>query len=100
VIKYSKASTLHWCAATRRLTAKRIEVIYDAKAKEVRSDAVVLSDGRVIVTRTAVWAAGIEPSPLVKSLDVEKDQRGRILVDEFLRVKGRSGVYAVGTALA
>jgi NADH:ubiquinone reductase (H+-translocating) len=83
-------------AATRRLTAKRIEVIYDAKAKEVRSDAVVLSDGRVIATRTAVWAAGIEPSPLVKSLDVEKDQRGRILVDEFLRVKGRSGVYAVG----
>src|SRR5215212_8352793 len=83
-------------AATRRLSAKRIEVIYDAKAKEVRSDAVVLSDGRIIPTRTTVWAAGIEPSPLVESLDLEKDQRGRIIVDEFLRVRGRSGVYAVG----
>jgi NADH dehydrogenase FAD-containing subunit len=56
----------------------------------------VLSDGRTIPARTTVWAAGIEPSPLVKSLDVEKDHRGRILVDEFLRVKDRSGVYSVG----
>jgi NADH:ubiquinone reductase (H+-translocating) len=83
-------------AATRRLASQRIEVINDAKAKEVRPDAVVLSDGRTIPARTTVWAAGIEPSPLVKSLDVEKDHRGRILVDEFLRVKGTPGVYAVG----
>jgi NADH dehydrogenase len=32
----------------------------------------------------------------VKSLDVQKDHRGRILVDESLRLKGRPGVYAVG----
>jgi NADH dehydrogenase len=83
-------------AATRRLASQRIEVINDAKAKEVRPDAVVLSNGRTIPAHTIVWAAGIEPSPLVKSLDVEKDRRGRILVDEFLRVKSRSGVYAVG----
>jgi NADH dehydrogenase len=83
-------------AATHRLASQRIEVINDAKAKEVRPDAVVLSDGHTIPAHTTVWAAGIEPSPLVKSLDVAKDRRGRILVDEFLRVKSRSGVYASG----
>jgi NADH dehydrogenase len=83
-------------AATIRLASQRIEIINDAKAREVRPDAVVLSDGRTIRARTTVWAAGIEPSPLVSNLDVAKDHRGRILVDEFLRVKGRSGVYAVG----
>jgi NADH:ubiquinone reductase (H+-translocating) len=83
-------------AATRRLASQRIEIINDAKAKEVQPDAVVLSDGRTIPARTTVWAAGIEPSPLVKGLDVQKDHRGRILVDEFLRVKSSSGVYAVG----
>jgi NADH:ubiquinone reductase (H+-translocating) len=83
-------------AATRRLASQRIEVINDAKAKEIRPDAVVLSDGRTIPARTTVWAAGIEPPLLVKSLDVEKDRRGRIIVDEFMRVKGSSGVYAVG----
>ncbi|MDQ4001130.1 MAG: NAD(P)/FAD-dependent oxidoreductase [Actinomycetota bacterium] len=83
-------------AATRRLASQRIEIINDVKAKEVRPDAVVLSDGHAIPARTIVWAAGIEPSLLAKNLDVGKDHRGHILVDEFLRVKDRSGVYAVG----
>ncbi|HEX2183812.1 MAG TPA: NAD(P)/FAD-dependent oxidoreductase [Rubrobacteraceae bacterium] len=87
-------------AATRRLASQRIEVINNAKAKEVRPDAVVLSDGSTIPARTTVWAAGIEPSPLVKDLDAEKDHRGRLVVDEFLRVKNRGGVYAVGDCVS
>ncbi len=83
-------------AATRRLASQHIEVINDARVQEVRSDAVVISDGRTIPTRTTVWAAGIEPPPLVGNLDVQKDQRGRILIDQYLRVKDRPGVYAVG----
>ena len=83
-------------AAARRLAAQRIEVLNDAKAKEVRPDAVVLSDGSTILTRTTVWTAGIEPASLVENLDVQKDHRGRLLVDQYLRVKGRPGVYAVG----
>jgi NADH dehydrogenase len=83
-------------AATRRLATQRVEVINNAKVEQVRPDSVRLSDGRTIPTRTTVWAAGIEPAPLVENLDVQRDDRGRILVDEFLRVKDKSGVYAVG----
>jgi NADH:ubiquinone reductase (H+-translocating) len=83
-------------AATRRLASQRIEVINDARVEEVRSDSVAISDGRNIPTQTTVWAAGIEPPPLVGNLDVQKDHRGRILIDQYLRVKGRPGVYAVG----
>jgi NADH dehydrogenase len=83
-------------AASRRLASQRVEVINDAKVEEVRSDAVVISDGRTIPTQTTVWAAGIEPPPLVADLDVQRDQRGRILIDQYLRVKDRPGVYAVG----
>ena len=83
-------------AARRRLAAQRIEVINDAKVEEVRPEAVVISGGRTLPTRTTVWAAGIEPPPLVGNLDVQKDHRGRILIDQYLRVKGRLGVYAVG----
>jgi NADH:ubiquinone reductase (H+-translocating) len=83
-------------AATRRLASQRIEVINDAKVEEVRPDAVLISDRSAIPTQTTVWAAGIEPPPLVENLDVQKDQRGRILIDQFLRVKDRPGVYAVG----
>jgi NADH dehydrogenase len=83
-------------AATHRLSSQRIRVLNDAKVKGVRSDAVVISDGSTIQTRTTIWAAGIQPPPMVANLDVEKDHRGRILVDQYLRVKEKSGVYAVG----
>ena len=83
-------------AASLRLASQRVEVINNAPAEEVRPDAVTLSDGRTIPTRTTVWTAGTEPAPPVGDLDVQKDHRGRIMVDEFLRAKDRPGVYAVG----
>jgi NADH dehydrogenase len=83
-------------AATRRLASQRIEVINDAKVEGVRPNAVSISGGSTIPTQTTVWAAGIEPPPLVGNLDVQKDHRGRILIDQYLRVKQRPGVYAVG----
>lgn len=94
ILKGLDAPLVH--AATRRLASQRIEVINDAKVEEVKPDAVVISDRRTIPTRTTIWAAGIEPPPLVGNLDVQKDHRGRILIDQYLRVKGRLGVYAVG----
>jgi NADH dehydrogenase len=83
-------------AAERRLASQRVEIVDNVKAREVRPDAVVLSDGRSIPARTTIWAAGVEPPPLVKELDVPKDSRGHVLVDEFLRVTERPRVYAVG----
>jgi NADH:ubiquinone reductase (H+-translocating) len=83
-------------AATHRLASQQIRVVNNAKVKDVRPDAVVISDGNTIPTRTTIWAAGIQPPPMVANLDVEKDHRGRILVDQYLRVLGKSGVYAVG----
>jgi NADH dehydrogenase len=83
-------------AAEQRLAAQRVEVINGVKATEVSPDAVVLSDRRTILARTTVWAVGVEPPPLVKDLDLQKDPRGHIVVDEFLRVESRPGVYAVG----
>jgi NADH dehydrogenase len=76
-----------------------VEIINNVKAEEIQPEAVALSDGRIIPARTTVWAAGIEPPPFVKDLDVPKDSRGRILVDEFLRIDGRPGVYAVGDCI-
>ena len=83
-------------AAQRRLASQRVEIINDIKVTEVRPDGASLSDGRDIPARTVVWAAGVNPGPLVAGLDVPKDDRGRILVDEYLRVKDRPGLYSIG----
>jgi len=94
ILKALDPSLVH--AATRRLASQRIEVLNDAKVEEVKSDTVVISGGRTIPARTTIWAAGIEPPPLIGNLDLQKDHRGRILTDQYLRVKSRPGVYAVG----
>ena len=83
-------------AATKRFDAQNIELINNARVTEIHPDHVVLSTDREIPTGTTVWAAGVEPGPLAQNLDVPKDDRNRILVNEFLRVKDRPGVYAVG----
>ena len=83
-------------AAQRRLASQRVEVMNDVRVTEVRPDGVSLSDGRDIPARTVVWAAGVNPGPLIAGLDVAKDDRGRILVDEYLRVRDRPGVYSLG----
>src|SRR3712207_154273 len=94
ILKQIDPSLAH--AAQRRLAAQRVEVINHVKVTEVRPDGVTLSDGREIPAYTVVWAAGINPGPLAAGLDVAKDDRGRILVDEYLRVKDRQGIYALG----
>src|SRR5215211_4723049 len=94
ILKALDPSLVH--AATRRLASQRIEVLNDAKVEEVKSDTVVISGGRTIPARTTIWSAGIEPPPLIGNLDLQKDHRGRILTDQYLRVKSRPGVYAVG----
>jgi len=56
----------------------------------------ILSDGSTLEFGTLVWSAGLAPVKLVESLDLEK-HKGRILVDEFQRVKGHEGtIWAAG----
>jgi NADH:ubiquinone reductase (H+-translocating) len=49
-----------------------------------------------IPARTAYWAAGVAPPELVREIDADHAKNGALLVDEHLRVRGRSNVYAIG----
>lgn len=60
---------------------------------------VLLSEGE-IHTETLVWTAGTAPNPLLKSLSLEKDKRGAVLVDGTLAVPGRPGLWAIGDCAA
>jgi NADH dehydrogenase len=54
----------------------------------------VLGNGTRIPTRTLVWTAGVRPNPLLRELGLPLDERGRVEVDSFLRV--REHVWALG----
>jgi len=53
-------------------------------------------DGKRIEADTVVWTAGRRANPLTALFSVDRDQWGRIAVDEFLRVKAIADVYAAG----
>jgi len=82
---------------TMKLFKKRdIDVRTGVAVKEVRRHEMVLSDGTEIPFGMAVWSTGVSANPFVKSLPFAKDRAERLLVDQYLRVKGHENIYAVG----
>ncbi|MFN8573004.1 MAG: NAD(P)/FAD-dependent oxidoreductase [Gemmatimonadaceae bacterium] len=82
-----------------RLTARGVEVILGTRVSHVMHDDVVLSDGRRVKTRNLVWTAGTSANPVVDSIPCDK-VRGRVAVDDMLRVMGLPGVWALGDCAA
>jgi NADH dehydrogenase len=81
--------------AQGKLQSRGLEIITNARVARVSSDSVDLADGRRIPTRLVVWTAGTSPHPLIRTLPCRLD-RGRIAVDETLRVPGWPEVWALG----
>jgi len=77
------------------LAARGVEIRLNTRVKGMTEDNVSLAHHVPIPCRTLVWTAGTVPSPLISSLPCAKE-RGRIIVDQFLRVPDWSDVWAVG----
>jgi NADH dehydrogenase len=82
--------------AARELIRRGVEVRVATTLESVDSDAVTLSNGERIPAHTLVWTAGVRPEPLLAELDLPLDERGRVRVDETLRVEGTDNVWALG----
>jgi NADH dehydrogenase len=85
---------------TRELRGRGIEIRLGTALESVSADAVALSTGERIATRTVVWTAGVIAHPSLRSMGVQLDERGRVAVDDYLRVPGLDGVYAAGDCAA
>ncbi len=86
--------------ARTELVARRIEVMTDVRAEEVKADCVVLDDGREIKTENVVWTAGGRPNAKLRDLDLPLTKRDGVIVDKYLRVLDRPGVWALGDCAA
>ncbi len=82
--------------AARELAARGVEIHVGTTLERTSGDEVVLGDGTRIAMRTLVWTAGVAPHPLLREWGVPLDERGRVEVDEFLRVRGHEHVWALG----
>ncbi|MGY1730829.1 NAD(P)/FAD-dependent oxidoreductase [Geodermatophilus sp. SYSU D01045] len=81
------------------LARRGVDVRLRTSVVSADEDAVVLTDGETIPTRTLVWGAGVVAHPLVGRLGLPL-RRGRLAVDPDLAVPGAPGVWAAGDAAA
>lgn len=86
-------------SAQRQLERLGVEVITGAVVTAVSSHDVRIGE-RVIPTRTVLWGAGVQASPLAKSLGVPLDRAGRVLVEPDLTIPGHPDVFAIGDLAA
>ena len=85
--------------AERKLKARKVEIHLDTKVQSFDGKTVCLNDGTTIETNTLVWTAGASPNPLLDTIPCKKE-RGRLLVNEFLELQGRSDIWALGDCAA
>jgi NADH dehydrogenase len=82
--------------ALRELRKMSVDVRLQTRATTVEPGRITLSDGSAISAQTIIWAAGVEAPSIVAKLDAPHGSRGRLMVDGYLQVRERPGVYAVG----
>jgi NADH dehydrogenase len=82
--------------AARELRERGVEIHADTTLDSVSASEAVLGDGTRIATSTLVWTAGVAPNPLLREWPLPLDEKGRVEVDELLRVLGHEHVWALG----
>src|SRR5438552_1595896 len=76
------------------LAGRGVEIHVDTRLDSIHDGHAVLSDGTELDTETLVWTTGVRPNPLLARLGLPLDDRGRVEVDEYLRVSER--LWALG----
>jgi NADH dehydrogenase len=72
-----------------------VKIQLDTRVKSMTKNQILLTDHVPVPCRTLVLTAGTVPSPLISSLPCARE-RGRMVVNEFLRVPNWPDVWAVG----
>jgi NADH dehydrogenase len=81
--------------AKAALEKKHVEVRLDKLAKDITPAGVRLDDG-FIPAANIIWAAGVKPAPLNKTLGLTLDREGRVPVGPDLSLPGHPEVFAIG----
>jgi NADH:ubiquinone reductase (H+-translocating) len=86
--------------AARDLARRGIEIRLGTRLEAADATGAAFSDGTRVETATLVWAAGVQSNPLVRELGLPVDERGRVVVDEMLRIEGLPHAWALGDCAA
>lgn len=83
--------------ATDSLTKRGVEFLTGLPVTGVEGNKISLKDGSTIEANTFIWTGGVAALPLVQESGLECD-RGKAVIDEYLRSKSHPEVFVVGDA--
>jgi len=81
--------------AAKRFARAHITVRTKSTVARVEEEKLFLQEGEEIPFGLLVWATGNAPNPFIAALPFAKE-KGRMIVDEYLRVAGQDSIYALG----
>ncbi len=81
--------------ALKQLRKRGVEVRLEVRLAAATPNEALLQGGSKIATRTLIVAVGNAPPPVLDDLNVEK-QRGKIVVDELMKVPDHPNLWALG----
>lgn len=85
--------------ARQQLVDLGVEVLTNSVVTNIDEQEVRIGEQR-IATRTVLWGAGVQASPLARSLGVPLDRAGRVLVEPDLTIPGHKDVFVIGDLAA
>ena len=82
-------------SALKQLKGMNIEVRLGKRVTDINEHGVQVGDD-FIPAKTVVWGAGVQASPLAKTLGAELDKGGRVLVNADCSVPNHPDVFVIG----
>ncbi len=73
-----------------------VRVKLNTGVQSVTAESITLSNGEQIKAGLLIWDTGIEPSPLLKTINLPLGKHHGVLVDACFRVQGFDNIWAIG----
>jgi NADH dehydrogenase len=89
-------STASQAYAKSALEQHLVQLRLGVAVKEVTANAVLLSDGSQIPTKTVIWAAGVKANDIPFKTSLAQPTNGRLDVQPDLTLRGFDDVYVLG----
>lgn len=82
--------------ALDRLIKLKVNVILGKGVTEIGQNFVKLDDQTFIKSQTIIWVAGVEPNLPEIIPQLEKDNKGRLIVNKYLQIENFPNVFVLG----
>lgn len=82
--------------AKLNLERRGVHVLLHESIARIDERSATLASGGIVPSATVLWAAGIAPPPALAGLGLPVDQRGYLVCERDLRVKGTMNIWGIG----